>query len=133
MIWRTTINQIYLRVYMDARETAIVTRNWLPNWLVFLGGTLTITLQKLFMIHGENAIPIERRLVEEIFLATFPVGAGRAVCGRCIKNGLESLLRKIPLACTVERPRSCEAREKFRRLRGNLRASANQFENRDRL
>src|SRR5579859_3697992 len=116
---------------MDAREAGFVTANLVPNWLVFFRGEVNDYFENLFMIHRENAVPVERRFVEEIFLAAFPVGAGRAICGRRIKNGLESLLRKIPLACAVERPRSREAREKFRRLRGNFFTSANQFENRD--
>ena len=48
--------------------------------------------QALFVGHGEDAIPAGRRLIEEIFLAALPIGAGWAVVGPPIENGLERFL-----------------------------------------
>jgi hypothetical protein len=42
--------------------------------------------------HRKNAIPVGRRLVEKIFLAAFPVSAGRAFVWPLIENGFERRL-----------------------------------------
>src|SRR5882762_2172549 len=60
------------------------------------------TGQALFVSHGENAIPAGRRLIEEIILAALPIGAGRAVAGPFVENGLERFLRVFPAALAVE-------------------------------
>src|SRR5260370_7612381 len=56
----------------------------------------------LFVGHGEDAIPAGRRLIEEIFLAAFPIGAGWAVVGPLVQNDLERFLRVFPPALPVE-------------------------------
>ena len=59
--------------------------------------------QALFVGHGEDAIPAGRRLIEEIFLAALPIiGAGWAVVGPPIENGLERFLGVLPSAFPVE-------------------------------
>src|ERR1700730_320228 len=58
--------------------------------------------QALFVGHGEDANPAGRRLIEEIILAAFPIGAGWAVVGPLVENGLERLLRVFPAALPVE-------------------------------
>src|SRR5713101_8771533 len=58
--------------------------------------------QALFVGHGEDAIPAGRRLIEEIFLAAFPIGAGWAVVGPLVQNDLERFLRVFPAALAVE-------------------------------
>src|SRR5260370_2839533 len=56
----------------------------------------------LFVGHGEDAIPAGRRLIEEIFLAAFPIGAGWAVVGPLVQNDLERFLRVFPTSLPVE-------------------------------
>src|SRR5260370_42083127 len=56
----------------------------------------------LFVGNGEDAIPAGRRLIEEIFLAAFPIGAGWAVIGPLVQNDLERFLRVFPAALAVE-------------------------------
>src|SRR6266436_6246079 len=60
------------------------------------------TRRALFVSHGEDAIPAGRRLIEEIFLAALPIGAGGAVIGPLVQNGLEKVLRVLPAAPAVE-------------------------------
>jgi hypothetical protein len=43
----------------------------------------------LFVGHGEDPVPAGRGLIEEVFLASLPIGAGRAVLGPLVQNGLE--------------------------------------------
>jgi len=50
----------------------------------------------------KNAIPAGRGLIEEIILAALPIGAGRAVAGPFVENGLERFLRVFPAALAVE-------------------------------
>src|SRR5262249_116204 len=99
----------------------------------FFEGRVNVYFRDLLVIHGEDAVPVEWWLIEEIFLPAFPLGPARALCWRCFKDGLEGLLCKVPLSSAIERARSREAGDEFRCLRGNLRASANQFVNCDRL
>jgi len=55
--------------------------------------------------HGEDAVPIGGRFVEEIFLAAFPVSAGGAIFGPLIEDGLESGLSVVPAALLEESTR----------------------------
>src|SRR5260370_7963993 len=60
------------------------------------------TRQVIFVGQGEDTIPAGRRLIEEIFLAALPIGAGWAVVGPFVQNGLERVLRVFPAAPAVE-------------------------------
>src|SRR6266568_7551776 len=54
------------------------------------------------MGHGEDAVPGGRRLFKKIVLAALPVGAGWAVVGPLVEDGLERALRSLPLAVAVK-------------------------------
>jgi len=60
------------------------------------------TRKALFVGHSENAVPSGRRLIEEIFLTALPIGAGWAVIGPLVENGLERFLGVFPAALSVE-------------------------------
>src|SRR6202521_4642631 len=79
-----------------------------PNWTANrddaegLQGEGCATWQVLFVGHGEYPVPAGRRLIEEIFLAAFPISARRAVIGPLVQNGLERFLGVFPAALAVE-------------------------------
>src|SRR6266566_10110181 len=86
----------------------MVRRQLHPNWTAIyddqeaMGEEERAMRQALFVGHGEDAIPAGRRLIEEIFLAALPIGAGWAVVGPPIENGLERFLGVLPSAFPVE-------------------------------
>src|SRR5713101_5062749 len=86
----------------------MVRRQLHPNWTAIYDDQEAAseeeraTRKELFVGHGEDAIPAGRRLIEEIFLAAFPIGAGWAVAGPFVQNGLERVLRVFPAALAVE-------------------------------
>src|SRR4029077_5932975 len=56
----------------------------------------------LLVRHGEDAVPSDGRLVEQVLLAAFPVHAGRSVVGRAVKNFLERVLRLFPVPGAIK-------------------------------
>src|ERR1700704_5119360 len=79
-----------------------------PNWTAIYNDREAMskeefaTRQVLFVGHGEDAVPTGRRLVEEIFLAALPIGAGWTVIGPLVQNGLEGVLCVLPVSLAVE-------------------------------
>src|SRR5271168_5266369 len=65
----------------------------------------------LFVGHGENAVPAGGWFVEEVFLATLPVGTRRTIVLPFVEHGLEGFLRGGPLALAVEFPGDAEVRD----------------------
>ena len=86
----------------------MVRRQLHPNWTAIydhqeaVGEEERAMRQALFVGHGEDAIPAGRRLIEEIFLAALPIGAGRAVFGPPVESDLERFLGVSPAAFAVE-------------------------------
>src|SRR2546425_1001585 len=65
-------------------------------------------LLALFVRHGEDAVPAGRRLVEEILLAAFPVGARGPVVRPIFQHLLEHRLGIRPASTSIKSARLCE-------------------------
>src|SRR5882762_1561390 len=82
-----------------------------PTVALTCGNSLHRVTLGLFVGHGEDAVPIRRWLIEEVVLATFPVGAGGSVVRPLIENGLKGGLGVEPFAVLIERAGQAKAIE----------------------
>src|SRR5260221_14674005 len=96
---------------MDARGPSGVTEKALgqigltsrPTVALTCGNSLHCVEAKLFVGHGEDAVPIGGRFVEEGVLAAFPVGAGGSVVRPLIEDGLKGGVGIKPFGLLIER------------------------------
>src|SRR5882724_6038104 len=120
---------------MDARGPSGVTEKALgqigltsrPTAALTCGNSLHCVEAKLFVGHGEDAVPIGGRFVEEVVLAAFPVGAGGSVVRPLIEDGLKGGLGIKPFALLIESAGLEETIKASLRVRGESFAQAKQF------
>jgi hypothetical protein len=99
----------------------------------FLSQKYQVGWLELLVGHGEDAIPIGGRLVEEIFLTVLPVGASRAVVGPLIEKGLKGGLGIEPMARLEESASFAKAVHVCVDIGGDSGGGADEFINDDRL
>src|SRR5882762_10386299 len=99
----------------------------MPTVALTCGNSVCCVAPCLFVGHGEDTVPIRGRFVEEVVLATFPVGAGGSIVRPLIEDGLKRGLGFKPFALLIERAGLAEAVKASLSVRGKSFAQTKQF------